>query len=97
MTSKVRFGDERNISKPSYLLLHAVWAVLGIGSALIERAIERRKTDILLLVFRKFDFVCIYSKSQHLCFWIIFVIEWVRYMLLRSRLTVPFHKYERIW
>ena len=43
--------------------------MLGIGSAVIERAIERRKNDnILLLVFRMFYFVCIYSKGQHLCF-----------------------------
>ena len=35
----------------------------------IERAIKRRKNDnILLLVFSMFDFVCKYSKVQHLCF-----------------------------
>ena len=55
--------------KPSYLLLHTVWIGLGIGTAVIERAIERRKNDNnVLLVFTMFDFVCIYSKVQHLCF-----------------------------
>ena len=31
-----------------------------IGSAVIERAIERRKNDILLLAFSMFDFIYIY-------------------------------------
>ena len=43
--------------------------MLGIGSAVIERAIERRKNEkILLFVFRMFYFVCMYTKAQHLCF-----------------------------
>ena len=47
ITKKISSGQERNIGKPSYLLLHMVLIVLGIGSAVIERAKERRKNDIL--------------------------------------------------
>ena len=49
-----KLGQEIKIGKPSYLLLHTVWVVLGIGSAVKERALEKRKNGILLLVFRMF-------------------------------------------
>ena len=69
MAYKVSFGQDINTGKPSYLLLHMIWIVLGIGSAVIDRAIERRKNhNILLLVFKMFYFVSIYLKVQYLCF-----------------------------
>ena len=57
---KVSFGQERNTGKPSYLLLHMVWIVLGIGSAVIERALERRKNDNMFWI------ICILEYVSHI-------------------------------
>ena len=60
MTQKVAFGQEKKYSSAQlFTLTHGI---------VIERSIESNKNDILLFVFRMFDFVCIYSKVQHLCF-----------------------------